>query len=119
MTRTINLSDNVYRKLTRSAADRGLTVEVWLELLTDAAGRPTAEDRRRGRKVEQLLNKRHDGTATDDECETLDRLIDDEYRVAIERADARITAKQNGGAGAASKSKRTAPAIPVRRSGGK
>jgi hypothetical protein len=119
MIRTINLSDSVYQKLTRSAAERGLTVEVWLELMTDAAGRTTAVDRRRGRKVEQLLIKRQNGTATDDECRALDRLIDEEYRVAIERADARIAAKSNGGAEPARRSIRTAPASRARRSGGK
>jgi hypothetical protein len=118
MIRTLSLSDDVYRKLARSAAERGLTVEVWLELMTDAAGRTTADDRRRGRKVEQLLGKRRDGTATENECETLDQLIDEEYRVAIKRADARIAANQSRPPRTARKSNRTASAPRTRRTGG-
>jgi hypothetical protein len=118
MTRTINLSESVYQKLTRSAAERGLTVEVWLDLMSDAAGGATADDRRRGRKVEQLLNKRQNGLATDAECETLDRLIDEEYRVAIERVDARIAAKQNGGSNKARRSIRATSTTRGRRTDG-
>jgi hypothetical protein len=99
MSQTVVLSDHVYRKLTRSAAARGLTVEAWLKLVTDAADGPRAKvrDRHRGRSIEQLLAKCRDRTLTDHERVELDRLVDEEYQVAIERADARIAAKQTNG----------------------
>ena len=98
MNRSLKLSDSVYRKLKRSAAQRGLTVEAWLELMSDAAVRPVARerDRRRGRTIERLLEKCQDGSETDTERAALDRLIDEEYRVAIERADQQIATKRNG-----------------------
>jgi hypothetical protein len=99
MSQTLVLPDDVYRKLTQSAARRGLTVEAWLQAVTDAAQAPPAveNDRRRGRAIERLLAKCRAGSVTKNERTKLDQLIDEEYRIAVERADARIAAKHGGG----------------------
>jgi hypothetical protein len=98
MSQTLTLSDSVYRKLTRSAAQRGVSVESWLELLSDAAQRSASRQRDRDRveKIERILQKCRSGAATDQQRATLDRLVDEEYGIALERADARIAAKRNG-----------------------
>jgi hypothetical protein len=96
MSQTLVLPDDVYEKVTQSAAKRGLTVEAWLKLVSEAAQRsPTAQrDRQRGRDIERLLDKCRAEKATDDDRAELDRLIDEEYRAAVGRADARIAAKR-------------------------
>lgn len=106
MSQTLILPDDIYQKLTQSANRRGLTVEAWLELVTDAAQGPPADqrDRRRGRAIERLLERCRAGTAKDKDRSELDRLIDEEYRTAIERADARIATKRTGRTRAAQES---------------
>jgi hypothetical protein len=110
MSRTLVLPDSIYRKLTQSASKRGLTVEAWLAAVTNAAQADSGVqgDRRRGRTIERLLAKCRAGSATNGDREELDRLIDEEYRVAVERADARIALR--GASSAKPKSKGSARA---------
>ena len=96
MSRTLVLKNDLYDQLARGAAIRGLSVETFLERVAQAVGSSssqTAQDRTRSRRIERLLAKYQEGPLSDAERAELDRLIDDDYQVAVERADRRIEAK--------------------------
>ena len=96
MSRTLVLKNDLYDQLARGAAIRGLSVETFLERVAQAvgsSGSQTAQDRTRSRRIERLLAKSQDGPLSDAERAELDRLIDEDYQVAVERADRRVEAQ--------------------------
>jgi hypothetical protein len=96
MSKTLVLPDAVYQRLASGAARRGLTVKSLLNVVSEAVVPRipyTAEDRRRGEKIERLFAKYRAGPLSPAELAELDRLIDRTYEVAIERADRMIAEK--------------------------
>jgi hypothetical protein len=96
MSQTLELSDDVYERLTRAATARGITIRSLLRVVSDVVVPripATAQDRRRGERIERLFEKYRDASLGEAERAELNRLIDEEYRIALQRADARIAAK--------------------------
>ena len=105
MARTLILKNELYNQLARGAAVRGVTVETLLERMAQAVdSRQSAQDRTRSRHIERLLAKYQDGPLNDAERAKLDRLIDEDYQVAVERADRHIEAKPSKTSNVRSKS---------------
>jgi len=98
MSQTLTLPDELYNKLTRGAADRGLTIESLLTVVSDMIvlpDRPTKRDRERTRRIERLLAKYAAGPLTERDRAELDQLIDVDYQDATARADRLIAANQS------------------------
>jgi hypothetical protein len=98
MSQTLTLPDELYVKLARGAAERGLTIESLLarvsELVTSPES-PTQRDRERSLLIERLFAKYDEGALTDQDRAELDRLIDADYQEANVRADRLIQAKKS------------------------
>jgi hypothetical protein len=97
MSHTLTLPDELYVKLVRGAAQRGLTLESLLACVSDLvlpAEQPTPQDRERGRIIERLFAKSSSGRLTNQDRVQLDRLIDKEYQEACRRADRLIAQKK-------------------------
>jgi hypothetical protein len=95
---TLSLPDELFNKLAQGAARRGLTVEGLLAFVSEVVAvpdRPTAADERRSRRIERLLARYRAGRLTERDRADLDRLIDQDYREAIARADRLIAAKES------------------------
>jgi hypothetical protein len=98
MSRSLTLPDELFNKLTRGAAQRGLTIEGLLDFVSELVvipEQPTQRDRDRSRCIESLLTKYRDGGLAEQDRAELDRLIDADYQEAIARADRLIAAKRS------------------------
>ena len=98
MSQTLTVPDELYLKLTRGAAERGLTVESLLAFVSELIvlpDRPTKRDRERIRRIERLLARYRSGPLTEKDRAELDELIDADYQQANARADRLIAAKQS------------------------
>jgi hypothetical protein len=96
MSQTLVLSDDVFERLARAATARGMTVRSLLRVVSNVVVPripATERDRRRGEKIERLFEKFREAPLDEAERAELNRLIDEEYQVAMERADSRIPAK--------------------------
>jgi hypothetical protein len=105
MSQTLTLPDELYVKLAKGAAERGLTIESLLAFVSDLVllpSRPTQRDRQRSHCIERLLSKYGEGGLTAQDRAELDRLIDADYGEASARADRLIAAKKSAGASGAS-----------------
>jgi hypothetical protein len=97
MSRTLTLPDDMFDKLARGAAQRGMSVEALLAFVSELMLVPdgaTKRDRERSRCIERLFAKYRAGPLTDQDRAELDRLIDADYEKAIARADQLIAAKK-------------------------
>jgi hypothetical protein len=97
MTQTVTLPGDVYRKLAQGAAERGMTVESLLTVVSNLMvlpTEPTPDDRNRAKRIEALLARYQAGKLTPDDRILLDQLIDADYQTANARADRLIDAKQ-------------------------
>src|SRR5947209_4922315 len=104
MSQTLTLPDELYVKLERGAAERGLTIESLLAFVSDIVllpSRPTPQDRQRSQCIERLLNKYGAGGLTEQDRAELDRLIDMDYQEASARADRLIAATRSAGSSGA------------------
>jgi hypothetical protein len=103
MHQILSLPGDVYRKLAKGAARRGMTVESLLAAVSELVALPEQvddRDRRRAVRIEKLLDRSRSGKLSSNDGTELDQLIDADYRAANERADRLIKAKrrktQNG-----------------------
>jgi hypothetical protein len=97
MNQTLSLPGNVYRKLAKGAARRGMTIESLLAAVSELVALPEQageKDRPRAARIEKLLDRSRAGELNSDDCRELDQLIDADYRAANERADRLIKAKR-------------------------
>lgn len=100
MSQTLTLSDELYVRLAKGAAERGLTIESLLAFVSDLVllpSRPTERDRQRGDCIERLFEKYRAGGLTEQDRAELDRLIDVDYQEANAHADRLIAAKRSAG----------------------
>jgi hypothetical protein len=114
MSQTLSLPDGLFNKLAQGAAQRGLTIEALLAIISELVvmpAQPTARDRQRSRRIERLLARYRGGPLTEQDRADLDRLIDRDYQGAIARADRLIAAKE-----CCADARGTATAPPVRSS---
>ncbi len=110
MRQTLTLPDELFDKLARGAAQRGLTIENLLDVMSDLVvipDRSSARDQERSRRIENLRARYRDGLLTEQDRADLNALIDADYREAVTRADRLIAAKQ-------SRSARPRTAAPAR-----
>jgi hypothetical protein len=101
MSRSVVLPDELFDKLVRGAAHRGVTIETLLAFVSEwvaVPDRPTAEDRERSRRIERLLAKYSAGPLKESDLAELDKLIDADYQAAIARADRLIADASQAGA---------------------
>ncbi len=113
MTQTLNLPSEVYRKLARGAAERGMTIELLLTFVSELVAvpdRPTEQDRQRNDRIERLLDRFRAGQLNAQDGAELDQLIAADYHAANARADRLIEAKQHRARAKGSKLNGTAPA---------
>jgi hypothetical protein len=116
MTKTLTLSGEVYRKLARGAAARGMTIESLLAFVSELVvvpDRPTEQDRQRNDRIEKLLDRFRAGQLNAQDGAELDQLIAADYQTANLRADRLIQAKQRpapGGRATGGKPNSAAPA---------
>jgi hypothetical protein len=97
MSQTLTLPDELFDKLARGAAQRGLTMEGLLAFVSELVvmpDQPSERDRQRSRRIERLLAKYRAGSLTEQDRADLDQLIDADYREAIARADRLIAAQE-------------------------
>jgi hypothetical protein len=97
MTQTLTLPGDVYRKLVRGAADRGMTIETLLTVVSELVvvpDQPTDQDRERSDRIERLLDRYRTGHVTSQDRVELDHLIETDYEAANARADRLISAKR-------------------------
>jgi hypothetical protein len=97
MSQSLTLPDELFDKLARGAAQRGLTMEALLAFVSDLVvmpDQPTERDRQRSRHIERLLAKYRAGSLTEQDRADLDQLIDADYQEAIARADRVIAAQE-------------------------
>jgi hypothetical protein len=97
MTQTLSLSVELYRKLAQGAAERGMTIESLLAVVSNLVAvpsGPTPQDRRRSRRIETLLERSRNGKLTVEDRRDLDALIEADYQAATALADELIRAKQ-------------------------
>ena len=98
MTQTLTLPSEVYRKLAKGAAERGMTIESLLtavsELIT-LPNQPTERDRERSECIEELLERFRSGQLNTQDRKKLDDLIKVDYEAANARAEQLISAKQS------------------------
>jgi hypothetical protein len=100
MSQTLTLPDELYVRLAKGAAERGLTIETLLAFVSDLVllpSRPTERDRQRSNCIERLFKKYRAGGLTEQDRAELDRLIDVDYQEATARADRLIAAKRSAG----------------------
>jgi hypothetical protein len=98
MSQNLTLPDTVFDKLAQGAAQRGMTMPQLLAFLLESVSlpeRPTARDRRRSRRIEQLLDRYRTRPLSEQERETLGQLIDTDYQEALARSDRLIAAKKS------------------------
>jgi hypothetical protein len=88
------LPDELFDKLARGAAQRGLTIETLLAFVSEwvVPNRPTGDDQERSRRIERLLAKYSAGSLKAHDRAELDNLIDADYQAAAARADRLIAA---------------------------
>jgi hypothetical protein len=97
MSQSLTLPDELFNKLAHGAAQRGLTVEGLLAVVSELVvlpERPTRRDQQRSRRIERLFGRYRSGTLAAEDRAELDRLIDADYQEAIARADHLLAAKQ-------------------------
>ena len=85
MRQTLTLPGEVYRKLAKGAAEREMTVESLLTVVSDLVvvpDQPTKLDRQRSQRIEKLLDRFRAGPLTADDRADLDRLIALDYQQA-------------------------------------
>jgi hypothetical protein len=98
MSQSLTLPDELFNKLAHGAAQRDLTIEALLTVISDLVVRPdqpTARDRERVQCIERLFARYRTGSLSAKDRAELDRLIDADYRDASARADRLIAAKKN------------------------
>jgi hypothetical protein len=97
MSQILNLPDDLYRKLCKGAAERGLTIEGLLTFVSELVvtpDRPTERDRKRSLRIERLFTRYCAGRLTARDRTELEELIDADYQEAGARADRLIAAKK-------------------------
>ena len=102
MTQTLTLPGEVYRKLARGAAERGMTIESLLTIVSELVvvpEQPTEQDRQRCDRIARLLDRFRAGQLDEQDRAELDRLIAADYQAANVRADRLIQAKQRAARG--------------------
>lgn len=98
MSQTVTVSSEVYRKLAKGAAERGMTVQSLLAAVSDLIAsprRPTKSDRHRSERIEKLFDRFRAGQVTAGDREDLGRLIDADYQEANVRADRMIRVRRH------------------------
>jgi hypothetical protein len=96
MSQVLTLPDELFDKLARGAAQRGLTIEALLAFVSELVAmpdQPTKRDRERSRRIERLLARYQAGRLTERDRAGLEQLIDVDYQEAIARAG-RVIATQ-------------------------
>jgi hypothetical protein len=99
MSQTLTLPNETYTKLSRGAAQRGLTVQSLLAFVSELVAPPKGageQDRKRSRRIERLLERYRAGSLTARDRAQLDALIDADYEQAIARADRLIVGQKQG-----------------------
>jgi len=97
ITQAVELPAEVYRKLAQGAAERGMTIESLLTVVSELVAlleQPTELDRQRCKRIDKLLDLVRDGTLDAKVRTELDQLIESDYHAANARADQLISAKQ-------------------------
>jgi hypothetical protein len=97
MTQTLELPCDVYRKLAQGAAERGMTIESLLTVVSELVilpEQPKQHDRQRCKRIDKLLDQFREGPLDAKARAELDRLIEGDYQAANARADQVISAKQ-------------------------